>query len=102
MPLGENETENTPPKHPCEGSAIRMPDTASHIRIVVSSDPDAMRVPSGENATDVTPPECPVNTCQIPGHCWDVPVATDNVFRNSVCICCRTVDLEGENGKAKR
>ena len=30
------------------------PVVASHIRIVLSSEPDTMRVPSGENPTDST------------------------------------------------
>ena len=31
---------------------IAFPDLASHVRIVMSSEPEAMRVPSGEKATD--------------------------------------------------
>src|ERR1700721_3335104 len=36
------------------------PLSASHTRRVLSSDPDAMRVPSGEKETEVTNMECPV------------------------------------------
>ena len=35
------------------------PDTASHTRTVLSSDPDTMRAPSGENDTDFTASVCP-------------------------------------------
>jgi len=40
-------------------SPIVIPDAASHNRIVLSLEPETMRVPSGENATDETQPECP-------------------------------------------
>ena len=33
---------------------MAVPDAASHNRIVLSSEPETMRVPSGENATDLT------------------------------------------------
>jgi len=38
---------------------MAVPDAASHNRMVLSSEPEAMHVPSGENATDLTESECP-------------------------------------------
>ena len=45
----------------CSGVCLPIgtPDTASQIRIVLSSEPETMWVPSGENATDWTEPERP-------------------------------------------
>src|SRR6267154_391610 len=67
FPYGKNAAELTPSTSPssatlCPVRGARSGSlvSASHNRIVVSSDPDTMRLPSGENATELTQLSCPV------------------------------------------
>jgi hypothetical protein len=59
VPSEENATDVTESECPCRGSPMAVPDVASHNRMVLSLEPEAMRVPSEENVTDVTEEECP-------------------------------------------
>jgi hypothetical protein len=54
-----NATELTQWECPRNGPETTSPVSASHTRIVLSQEPDTMRVPSGENATEMTESECP-------------------------------------------
>ena len=57
MPLVQDATDRidvTERVSSCGGSPTAVPDAASHNRIVLSLEPETMRVPSGENATDET------------------------------------------------
>jgi hypothetical protein len=58
-PSGEQATDDTGPLCPSRGSPTAAPVSASHIRMVLSQDPEMMRRPSGEQATDHTAPLCP-------------------------------------------
>ena len=52
-------TDQTLSVHPWRGTPNAFPVSASHIRIVLSFEPDTMRVPSGEIATDQRRSVCP-------------------------------------------
>ena len=54
MPSGENTTDQTQFVCPQSGSPTGSRDLASQIRIVLSVEPETMRLQSGENTTDTT------------------------------------------------
>ena len=62
---------------------MAVPDAASHNRIVLSLEPETMRVPSGENATDETQPECP---------CRGFPMAVPDAASHNRIVLSREPD----------
>ena len=59
--LSESATEVIGSVGPRNGSPTGFFASASQIRIVLSSEPEATRLPSGENATDLIQSVCPWN-----------------------------------------
>jgi hypothetical protein len=70
VPSGEKPTEVTVLVCPLRGFMTSSPVFASHIRIVLLSEPDTMWVPSGEKPTEVTVLVCPRSSRSGLGCSW--------------------------------
>src|SRR5258706_410070 len=98
-PSGEYATALTLPLCPTRGSPTTAPDSASQIRIVLSSDPVTTRVPFGEYFTLLMNPACPVHSSGGAGQDDWFPTRILMALVNSLLKILDKGDCEGRNGQ---
>jgi hypothetical protein len=102
LPSGENSTDVILSVCNSGGLQTISPVSTSQMRMLLSSDPETIRLQSGEYAAQLTGSVCPVSTVRRAGQSACLLVSTDSVLGSRGRYCFAIVDNFGVNGSADR